>query len=405
MGVVKGVWDLLKRIAWGGVGVITWWFDRIGNSQSRVGKLIWALGGTVVLFLCMCWFLTVVLLRTVEATATPPSVAEGDVLEAIQEGTATDTPGSTMTAEVSVTVTETAVPSLTPTERPTATSPPTFTPAPAVEVVNRSVNVRVGPGLNYAVRGRLRQGDTAAIVAQTAEGDWFNVRLDDGRLVWIAAGAVTRMGGAVEIAATIPAAPPTDTAVPATATGTATMAPTATAAAARGTAVPVPGSALAPPAPVAEVVFSSVNVRAGPGTDYAVVGVLQEGERSVIVARTTDGGWFVVRLDDGRLVWIAASVVTTNVDAIARIAVAATIPAGTAPASSPSDSTAATQPPPPPPTQAVAVCECSGNIYNCGHFGSHAAAQACFAYCIEQGRGDIHRLDGDNDGIACESLP
>jgi micrococcal nuclease len=53
----------------------------------------------------------------------------------------------------------------------------------------------------------------------------------------------------------------------------------------------------------------------------------------------------------------------------------------------------------------VAVCSCSGNIYNCGDFSTHNAAQTCYEYCISQGAGDIHRLDGDNDGSACESLP
>jgi micrococcal nuclease len=56
----------------------------------------------------------------------------------------------------------------------------------------------------------------------------------------------------------------------------------------------------------------------------------------------------------------------------------------------------------PPP---AAVCDCSGNLYNCSDFSTHAQAQACYEYCISQGRGDIHRLDADNDGIACESLP
>jgi hypothetical protein len=56
----------------------------------------------------------------------------------------------------------------------------------------------------------------------------------------------------------------------------------------------------------------------------------------------------------------------------------------------------------PPP---AAVCSCSGDSYNCSSFSTHRQAQACFSYCISQGRGDIHRLDGDNDGVACESLP
>jgi len=49
------------------------------------------------------------------------------------------------------------------------------------------------------------------------------------------------------------------------------------------------------------------------------------------------------------------------------------------------------------------VCDCSGNIYNCADFSTHDAAQSCYEYCISQGKGDIHRLDGDSDGQACES--
>jgi hypothetical protein len=48
----------------------------------------------------------------------------------------------------------------------------------------------------------------------------------------------------------------------------------------------------------------------------------------------------------------------------------------------------------------------SGGAYNCNlsDFSIQAQAQSCYDYCIAQGAGDIHRLDGDNDGIACESL-
>jgi len=66
-----------------------------------------------------------------------------------------------------------------------------------------------------------------------------------------------------------------------------------------------------------------------------------------------------------------------------------------------------TEPPQPAqPTPAPApVCDCSGDLYNCSSFSTHRAAQACFEYCIQQGRGDIHGLDGDNDGLVCESRP
>jgi len=45
---------------------------------------------------------------------------------------------------------------------------------------------------------------------------------------------------------------------------------------------------------------------------------------------------------------------------------------------------------------------CSYNAYNCGDFSTHAEAQKVFDMC---GSGDVHKLDRDGDGIACESLP
>ncbi len=54
----------------------------------------------------------------------------------------------------------------------------------------------------------------------------------------------------------------------------------------------------------------------------------------------------------------------------------------------------------------TASCSCSANIYNCGDFTTHAAAQAVHDCCVAQVGYDVHKLDGtDNDGLACESLP
>lgn len=48
---------------------------------------------------------------------------------------------------------------------------------------------------------------------------------------------------------------------------------------------------------------------------------------------------------------------------------------------------------------------CSSNYYNCSDFNTHEEAQEAYDHCISLGYGDIHRLDADNDGIACETLP
>jgi len=57
-------------------------------------------------------------------------------------------------------------------------------------------------------------------------------------------------------------------------------------------------------------------------------------------------------------------------------------------------------PPPPPPP-----CSCSSDKYNCSDFSNHTEAQACYTYCLSATGRDVHRLDGDKDGSACESLP
>jgi Excalibur calcium-binding domain len=54
---------------------------------------------------------------------------------------------------------------------------------------------------------------------------------------------------------------------------------------------------------------------------------------------------------------------------------------------------------------AAAVCDCSGDVYNCSDFDTQPQAQACFNYCEAQGFGDPSKLDTDHDGVACESLP
>ena len=47
---------------------------------------------------------------------------------------------------------------------------------------------------------------------------------------------------------------------------------------------------------------------------------------------------------------------------------------------------------------------CSSNTYNCPDFTSHAEAQALFEKCGGT-ENDVHQLDRDKDGVACESLP
>lgn len=56
----------------------------------------------------------------------------------------------------------------------------------------------------------------------------------------------------------------------------------------------------------------------------------------------------------------------------------------------------------PIPTKAIKYCSCERDLYNCSNFSSQRQAQLCFNYCMKLGYGDIHELDADTDGKACE---
>jgi micrococcal nuclease len=75
------------------------------------------------------------------------------------------------------------------------------------------------------------------------------------------------------------------------------------------------------------------------------------------------------------------------------------------PAPAPAPTTEPAPTPAPTPTQSASACDCSGNIYNCTDFKTHAAAQAVYDCCMAKVGTDIHRLDSNHDGQACESLP
>lgn len=58
----------------------------------------------------------------------------------------------------------------------------------------------------------------------------------------------------------------------------------------------------------------------------------------------------------------------------------------------------------PTETPTLPTFDCSGDVYDCPYFHSQFEAQQCYDYCFPKA-GDIHRLDPDGNGVACESLP
>jgi len=126
---------------------------------------------------------------------------------------------------------------------------------------------------------------------------------------------------------------PTYTLVP---TSTSTPTPTTT-----PTSTPTPTPT---PEPQVVVEGDSVNLRAGPGTAYDVVGSVAKGDRFALLARTTDGEWWQVQYK-GREAWVFASLVQANCEPEA-VSVAAVIPPTPTPRA-----TATFTPTPKPPFQ------------------------------------------------------
>lgn len=180
------------------------------------------------------------------------------------------------------------------------------------------------------------------------------------------------------------------------------------------TETPVPPATAVPPTeiprttevlePVALAGDSNINLRNGPGTEYEAVGILTSGSSLNIVGRNADSSWWQVSAPEG-LAWVAADVVTAK-NTSDNIPVVET-PLPPTPTESPPVGNPITEASPTEPVAteqlSVETCDCSGDLYNCKRdFESHASAQACYEYCKSIGRGDVHDLDRDGDGTACD---
>ncbi len=83
----------------------------------------------------------------------------------------------------------------------------------------------------------------------------------------------------------------------------------------------------------AEVIADTANVRAGPGTNYAVVTSLRKGDRVQAVGRTSDSKWVKLDLSGAPQAWVASQLL--SVDGGLSKLVVAVAPAAPAPAATP----------------------------------------------------------------------
>ena len=127
--------------------------------------------------------------------------------------------------------------------------------------------------------------------------------------------------------------------------------------------------------PIVSVNVATLNVREGPGLSYAIIGRVYRGEFLEVLNSNSTGTWLYIccthTFDEG---WVYAPLTRA-------------------------------WPPPTPVPAPPAPCRCTGNLYNCSSFATQGSAQACYNYCLRITGYDIHWLDADGDGLACEWNP
>lgn len=170
------------------------------------------------------------------------------------------------------TVGPTAAPTTPVPARPTVPPEPnpTATPVLRLGTVNDTANLRAEPSTDALVVGGAEAGTVLELVAADSSGDWY--QLANGS--WIAAFLIDED-------LDLPVASPEE--------------PTP---AALVTATLVPGV-------IQATASANANLRAGPGTEFSVVGSVERGDLLNLVARNEAGDWY--QMDDGS--WIFGQLV------------------------------------------------------------------------------------------------
>lgn len=121
-----------------------------------------------------------------EQAVTAPTATLAPILSLTPRFTATPIPSRTPLPSATFTPSLTVVP---PT--PTETFTPSATPPIMGSVASmNSINLRTGPGVEFGAITALRPGTRLELLGTNLDGEWFNVRLEDGTEGWVAGSLV-----------------------------------------------------------------------------------------------------------------------------------------------------------------------------------------------------------------------
>lgn len=156
--------------------------------------------------------------------------------------------------------------------------------AGAIQVKVDNMNVRSGPSTQEQVVTTLPVNTVLPVISE--KGDWYQIRLPNGKTGWVANWLVS------ETAAKTPAA-----AKPAAQPGAA-----------------VKPAAPAVPAPAAKSQIESntdnLNVRSGPGQTHSILQTINPGSRYTVLQKS--GDWYQIQLSASSKGWVAAWLVTEH---------------------------------------------------------------------------------------------
>lgn len=153
--------------------------ERAEPAVSRKSTLIPVLTGAGILVIVG---LVIVLLTTLGGDRGDTSTAAAILTAVPAAGATTAAPEEAPTLEPTVAPTE-AAPTVAPTEPPA----PTSAPQPDAKVMANPLNVREGPGKQFAVLGKFEQGTPLTVLGQFGDCAWLQVE-GAGTKGWVAAG-------------------------------------------------------------------------------------------------------------------------------------------------------------------------------------------------------------------------
>jgi uncharacterized protein YraI/heat shock protein HslJ len=195
---------------------------------------------------------------------------------------------------------------------PVAILPTPEAGAPSAQATS-AVNVRGGPGENYTIYGVLQVGLQTSVVGKSEDGKWWalNMPVSPTGAGWVSTDYVTTSNTDGVPVLPAPPVPPT-------------VQPVA------------PG----PDDPQATV-LQPVYVRQGPGETYPAYGTAQPGQTALVIGRSEDGAYWVVRVNPqiipSGFAWVQASLVQAKNVENAPVIAAPVAPPASAPPPPPSD--------------------------------------------------------------------